>query len=191
MRNGKDDDSVGLHDVPDREREACQQKSADASAFADAGPEWPGRRALCDGVQPALDLISEVAPEPWKLLLVPVAGRGEVGSGSRVEADSHALPAAPAVDEAGADDHPVLGGDRARTCLTSTQLQLRDPGLRGVGVGAVVEAHQQLVSDPGALPNGEGEGVGEQISGFGCHAGKYSLGGLTSQVELRRVLWTM
>jgi hypothetical protein len=87
------------------------------------------------------------------------------------------LPTAPAVGEPSLDCLPVLGRDRACAGLVGALLELRDPSLDRVGIGAVVQAQQQLVGEFGALPDGEGEGVGEQVGGLGCHGTSLATGG--------------
>jgi hypothetical protein len=175
--NSEDNDIACLDDVPDRERKARQQEPADADAFADSGPEGPRRRALDDGVQRALHLVGEIEAKPGKLLPLPVTGRGEVRGGAWVEADPHALPAAPAVDQAGANHRPVLGSDRTRTHLAGALFKLSNPGLGSAGVGAVVQAQQEFVSKPRSLPDGEGEGGREDAGGLRRHGLQYSWDG--------------
>jgi len=65
--DGKDDDTVRLDDVSDREWEARQQEPTDAATLDDPRPERPGRRALDDGIQGALYFVGEVEAKPGNL----------------------------------------------------------------------------------------------------------------------------
>lgn len=169
-------------DEGDGEGKAREQKPSDADFLADARPEWPRLWPLADGVERALHLVHEVEAEPWKLGLVPVAGRGEILGGAGVESDSHArLPTTPAIDEPRADRLPVLGGDRSRADLAGAVLQLGDPRVGRIGVAAGVEAQQKLVREARTIPCGKGEGRVEDAGRIGSHRSEYSHTGLTEQ----------
>lgn len=164
MRDREHDDVLCLDDERDRKGEAREQKPSDAYLLADAGPEWPSRGALADGVECPLHLVREVEAEPWNLSLVPGAGRAEILGGAGVESDSHGrLPATPAIDEPRSDRLPVLGGDRSRADLASAVLKLNDPRIGRVGVAAGVEAQQKFVREASAIASRQGEGGGEEV----------------------------
>jgi hypothetical protein len=93
VSNGEDRDLLGLDQVADCDGKPGQEEPPDSCGLADARPEEPCHRALGDRVD--RDLLDEV------------------GRGSRVKADLHALPATPALCEARLHRFPVLGGDRA------------------------------------------------------------------------------
>jgi len=113
VSNGEDRDLLGLDHVPDCEGKPGQKEPPDSCDLIDARPEGPCHRAFGDRIERVAHLIDEVGSEARELKFLPVACRVEVGRGSRVEADLHALPAMPALCEARLDRFPVLGGDRA------------------------------------------------------------------------------
>jgi hypothetical protein len=140
VRDSQHRDPVGLDDVADGEGEPGQEEPPDSGGLSDARPERPGHRALGDGVEGVAHLVGEVDSEAGKLTLVPIARRREVGRGSRVEADLHALPSLPALSEARLDGFPVLGRDRTRPQLAGALLEFPNPGLGRVGVRSVIQA---------------------------------------------------
>jgi hypothetical protein len=87
--------------------------------------------------------VRKVGPEPWNLEVVPVTGRGQVGPGGWMQADPRVLRARPALGQPRLDRDPFLGCDRPRASLAGALLDLRDPRLGGVRVGALVQAQQQ------------------------------------------------
>jgi len=183
----EDHDFVRLRDECDRERKARQEESPDAESFADAGPIRPRRRALGDGVQRSLELLDEVEAETRNLELVPVARRREVGRGTRMKADPHDLPAAPAFDEPRADGRPIFGDGGSGPNLPGALLQLGDPRHVGVGVTASVEAQEQFVSEASAVADWKRERGGEDVGWLGRHLPDYSHSGLTRQGAVPRV----
>ncbi len=115
-----------------------------------ASGERPGGRPLGNHRQGALELLGEVCAQARDLLFVPVAGGSEAG----MEPNLHELPARPAACEPRPNRSPVFRLHRARADLSDALLQLRDPCIGGIGVSAVVEAKDELVSDAGTFPGG-------------------------------------
>jgi hypothetical protein len=129
--------------------------------------------------QPVLPLRSghgtaEACAKARVLLVVPVAGRFEVALGTGVEANPHELPATPTACEPRPHGSPVLRLHRPGADLAGALLDLRDPRLRSIGIGAIVETEDELVGDAGALPDGERERGRQDVSGLGRHREEYS-----------------
>ena len=179
--DGKHDDLLGPRDVSDGEGEACKEKPPDLQLRGEAWPERPGRRPLDDGVQGVLQLLGEIGAQARALPFVPVARRFEVALGTGMKANLHELPATPAAREARTHRSPVLRLHRPGADFAGALLQLRDPRLGSIGVGAIVETEDELVGDASALPGGKREHGGEDVGGLEGHRQEYSPKGFDAQ----------
>lgn len=185
MGEGEHDHVLVNDQVGNREWKTSEEEAPHSKILAHSWPERPRGRPLADRIDGTRELVGKVPAQVRTLTLVPVAGRSEVGLGTRVKANPHVLPTTPTACEARPHRLPVLALHGPGADLPGTLLELDDPCGGGVRVGPVFQTEDELVGDAGAFPDRERErGREDGVGGLGRHRVEYSCPCLFAQGPL-------